>query len=696
MKIKTLIIGGAIGLTLLACDDINKNINNPVNMDELNGATVSAGKELPIDPNNMDTLVKPGNNFFEYANGGWLKANPIPEEYSRYGAFEILGKKNQKEIKAIIDELSAMSEVKKGSPEQQIRDFYNSGMDTVRIEELGYKPIQERLKEINAMQSTDDLIAMQAKLNFEGSMPVFALFGSPDDKDSKMVIAHLMQYGLGLPDRDYYTKDDERTNEIRAKYLEHLKRMFELIGYDENVAAQKAQSVMKIETRLAEASMTMLERRDPNATYNMYNREDLKKLMGAYDIGTYLTKLGIGTIDKVNVRQPKFFAEVGKMMEEVPMEDWIAYYEWNVTNSNANSLSSAFVDQNFDFYKRTLSGVDKMKPRWKRMISATNGNLGDPVGKMYVERYFPAASKERMLELVGNLKIALGESIQNLDWMSEQTKEKALEKLQAINVKVGYPDKWIDYSSVEITPDNFIQNTWNCNAFSYKRMLNKIGKPVDPTEWGMTPQTVNAYYNPNRNEIVFPAAILQAPFFSADADDAVNYGAIGVVIGHEMTHGFDDQGRLYDKDGNLKDWWTEEDAEKFKEKTQILVKQFDNFVVLDSLHVNGKLTLGENIADNGGLFISHAALLKSFEKNGEQKDIDGLNYDQRFFISYAQVWRQHIRPAELMRRLQEDVHSPGIARVNAGVANLPWWYEAFNVQPGDSLYIAPEHRAKIW
>ena len=693
MNYKTAIMGAALGLSMFACDNIEKNIKNKMDMsgEEQNVAIMKG-----IDPANMDTTVNPGNDFFHYANGGWLKANPIPDEYSRYGAFEVLAKKNQEEIKSIIEELSAKDNLEKGSPEQQIRDFYKAGMDTLRIEELGYQPIKGRLDEINSMSSPKDLIDMQAKLNFEGSHPVFALFGTQDDKNSTMVIANLVQYGIGLPDRDYYTKDDERSKEIRKKYLEHMTKMFQLIGNDAETAAQKADKVMALETRLAEASMTMLERRDPNATYNIYSREELKKLMGDYDIDYYFSKLGLDSIEKVNVRQPKFFEKVGKMMADVSMDDWKAYYEWNVVNANAAALSSDFENQNFNFYSTTLSGVSKMRPRWKRIISATNGNLGDPVGKMYVERYFPAESKKRMLELVGNLKISLKESIKNLDWMSQPTKEKALEKLAAMNVKVGYPDKWIDYSKVDITADNYVQNLWNCSEFSYKRMLNKIGKPVDRTEWGMTPQTINAYYSPNMNEIVFPAAILQPPFFNKDADDAVNYGAIGVVIGHEMTHGFDDQGRLYDAEGNLNDWWTKEDAEKFKEKTQILVHQYSNYVVLDSLHVNGELTLGENIADNGGLFISHAALMKSFEKNGVPQAIDGMNYDQRFFISYAQVWRQHIRPKELMRRLQEDVHSPGIARVNVGVANLPWWYDAFNVSPEDSLYFAPEERAKIW
>ncbi len=649
-----------------------------------------------INLNNLDTNFRPGDDFFDYANGGWLKANPIPPEYSRYGAFDVIGKKNQKEIKDIINEVSKKTDIKEGSPEQQIRDFYNSGMDTNKIEELGIKPLEATIKEINSIKSKAELIDMQAKLNMKGSYPLFALYSSQDEKHSTDVIANLVQGGLGLPDRDYYTKDDERSKNIRKEYVSHIQKMFQLAGDNEELAAKKAKNIMALETALADSSMTMLQRRDPFATYNILSIKELSSKAKGYDFQAYFNNLGLGTLKTANVHQPIFFAEMAKVFNETDINTLKDYFIWNVLNDNANKLSSDFVNQNFYFYSTVLSGVDKMRPRWKRIISATNGNLGDPVGKLYVEKYFPASSKEQMIELVGNLRAALKESIQNLDWMTDQTKAKAEEKLAAINLKVGYPDKWIDYSSVKISPDNYVQNTWNCNEFSYKRNLNKIGKPVDRQEWGMTPQTVNAYYSPNMNEIVFPAAILQPPFFDPKADDAVNYGAIGVVIGHEMTHGFDDQGRQYDKDGNLNNWWTEEDAANFKAKTKILIDEYSNFVVLDSLHVNGALTLGENIADNGGLFIAYAALQKAYEKNGKPSDIDGLNSDQRYLISYAQVWRQHIRPKALMRRLQEDVHSPGIARVNVGVANLPWWYSAFNIKEGDKNYIAPDKRAKIW
>ncbi|MCK5846246.1 MAG: M13 family metallopeptidase [Bacteroidales bacterium] len=682
MKIRNLIFFAAASL-VVSCSPTEEKL-------------MEKSKASGIEISNMNTEVKPGNDFFEYANGGWLKANPMPEEYSRYGAFEILAKKNQAQIKGMVEEISAMEEVKKGSPEQQIRDFYNAGMDTSIIEELGMSPIQEILADINNMATKDDIVAIHAKMNFNGSYPLFAVFGSQDDKNSANVIAQMIQGGLGLPDRDYYIKDDERISNIRKEYVDHITKIFVLTGDDETIAAEKANNVLAFETKLAAFSMTMLERRNPNATYNIKSMDELQNSAPGYNFEAYFKAIGISNTDVINVRQPKFMTGVAELINSTDLENIKTYFAWNILNDNAGKLNKAFVKQNFYFYSTVLSGVDKMKPRWKRMISSTNGNLGDPVGKIYVEKFFPAESKERMLALVGNLRIALKESIDNLDWMGDSTKVKAQEKLAAITVKVGYPNKWIDYTSVDIDPNKYLQNTWNCAAFSYKRNIDEIGKPVDREEWGMTPQTVNAYYSPNMNEIVFPAAILQPPFFDANADDAVNYGAIGVVIGHEMTHGFDDQGRLYDKDGNLNEWWTETDAIKFKEKTKILVEQYNAYTVLDSLHVDGELTLGENIADNGGLFIAYDALQMSYAKNGTPEPIDGLTSDQRYLIAYAQLWRQHIRPKTLMRRLQEDVHSPGDARVNQGVVNTPWFYTAFDVKEGDDRYVAPENRAQIW
>jgi putative endopeptidase len=653
-------------------------------------------KEKAIDMANMDLSLNPGDDFFRYANGGWMKSNPIPEEYSRFGAFEVLDKLNKDRIKTIIDEVSVQKEAKKGSPAQQIRDFYLAAMDTAAIDALGYSPIKPLFEKVEKLENAAQIPELIAELNFKGIYPAFVLYGGQDDKNSERVIAHVLQGGLSLPDRDYYTKTDPSSEEIRSEFVNHLIKMHELIGSTPEEAKTAAQIIMKFETRLAKASMTLLERRDPNAVYNLMSVADFAKSVPNFDFISYISALGINDIKEVNIGQPKFFAELNKMMKDVPLNDWKIYLNWQILNESSSLLSSEIEQTNFNFFGKTLSGTEKMQERWKRMISAINGNLGEAMGKLYVEKYFPQEAKDKMLKLVANLKIALGESIKNLDWMSAPTKVKALEKLESMTVKVGYPNKWIDYSSIEISANNYIQNNWNCNEFNYRDNLKKIGKPVDREEWGMTPQTVNAYYSPNMNEIVFPAAILQPPFFDLNADDAVNYGAIGVVIGHEMTHGFDDQGRLYDKNGNLNDWWTEEDATKFKEKTQILVEQFNNYILLDSLHIDGELTLGENIADNGGLLVAHEALLRSFEQNGVPKPVDSLSYDQRFFISYAQVWRQNIRDKELMRRIKEDVHSPGEARVNAGVANMPWWYSAFNIAPESKYYIAPEKRAKIW
>jgi putative endopeptidase len=653
-------------------------------------------KPSGIEISNLNLEVKPGDDFFEYANGGWLKQNPMPDEYSRYGAFEILEIKKDAEIKNLIEEVAEKKDLAKGSPEQQIRDYYQAAMDTIEIDKLGIKPLVPILDEIKSSKTKQDLIRLQAKLNILGSYPFFVVFSSQDDRNSTQVIANLNQGGIGLPERDYYTNTDKRSAKIRDEYVNHIQKMLILTGFDEKTATSNAAKIMKIETVLAQASMTMIEQRDPIANYNIYDLAKLQNNCKGYDFASYFNALGLTNTDHLNVHQPAFFMAMAKLFKNTSIEDIQFYLIWNFINSNASKLSSDFEKQDFYFNATVMSGVDKMKPRWKRMVSSTSDNLSDPVGRKYVEKYFPAASKELMLKLVDNLRLALKESIANLDWMSDSTKMRAQEKLAAITVKIGYPNQWIDYTSIEIMPNTFVENTWNCHAFEYKRNLAKIGKPVDREEWGMSPQTVNAYYNPNMNEIVFPAAILQAPFFDPKADDAVNYGAIGVVIGHEMTHGFDDQGRLYDQNGNLNDWWTEYDAKNFKNKTQILINQYNAYTILDSMHVNGELTLGENIADNGGLFISYAALQKSFGDKGQPALIDSLSADQRFLISYAQIWRQHIRPKTLMRRLQEDVHSPGEARVNAGVANLPWWYTAFKVSEGDKNYVAPEQRAKIW
>ncbi len=653
------------------------------------------GMEKAICKKNMDTAVKPGNNFYEYVNGGWIKEHPVPPEYSQYGAFTILYEQNQKKLRALIKKVSMEEEAPKGSIAQKIRDFYNSGMDTVTIEKMGIKPIEKELNKINNLASKEDVVAYMATMHRHGISPVFYFFTEADQRNSVMNIGNLYQGGLGLPDVDYYLNDDAASKKLREAYVNHLTKMFMLKGDNTTQASKEAKAVMALETKLAQVSFTRVEQRDPVKNYNKMTLDQLKETAPGYNWNLFFETLGLKNPGDINVGQVKFFKGVSKLMDETDLDTWKAYLTWNLLDASANFLSKDFVEQNFDFYGKTLSGQPKMQPRWKRVLNVVSGGLGEALGQLYVEEYFPSSSKERMVTLVNNLRTAFGQRIEKLDWMTNETKKKALEKLGAITVKIGYPDKWRDYSKLEIVPNSYFDNIIAVRLFNFNRDLNKIGKPVDKKEWGMTPQTVNAYYNPSNNEIVFPAAILQPPFFNPEADDAVNYGAIGVVIGHEMTHGFDDQGRQYDKDGNLNDWWTEADAKAFKEKTDKLVALYDNYVVLDSLHVNGKLTLGENIADLGGLNISYQAYQNSL--NGKTPEpIDGLTSDQRFYMGFAQVWRQSIRPKAMAQRLKTDVHSPGEARVNIPPFNIDAFIKAFNVKEGDKLFIPQDKRAYIW
>ncbi|MEI8047138.1 MAG: M13 family metallopeptidase [Bacteroidota bacterium] len=652
--------------------------------------------EPAINAANMDTTVKAGDDFYKFANGTWLKNNPIPAQYSRYGAFEVLEEENYVQLKSILAEASADKNAAEGSVNQKIRDFYNSGMDSVKIDKDGINPLKAELEQINSFATIADVQKMIAMQHASGNYPLFYLFSSPDDKNSNQVIASTYQGGLGLPDRDYYLGMDARSKEIRESYVKHMVKMFVLAGSAPEQAAKDADVVMKIETEIAKFSSTRLDLRDPNANYNKTDLAGLQKMAPGLDWKAYFDGIKLQATNEINVGQPKFMTGITKLLNTVSVADWKVYFRWDLINSAASSLSSDFDKEHFAFYGTVLSGVKEQQPRWKRMLDQTSSSLGEAVGQLYVQKFFPPEAKKRMVELVGNLKISLGERINGLTWMSDTTKKEAQAKLAKINVKIGYPDKWIDYSSLTIGTDSYYANKKNARQFAVNRDIVKIGKPVDRSEWGMTPQTINAYYSPNMNEIVFPAAILQPPFFFMDADDAVNYGAIGMVISHEMTHGFDDQGRQYDKDGNLHDWWLADDSKNFEGKTKVLVDQYDNYKILDSLHVDGKLTLGENIADLGGMNVAYNGLQKAFEGKKKDEKIDGFTPDQRFFLSYAQVWRANIREKETMRRLKEDVHSPGDARVNAIVYNIPAFYTAFNIEPTDKRYIAPENRADIW
>lgn len=648
-----------------------------------------------IDPANMDLLVKPGDDFFRYVNGTWMANNPIPPEYSMYGAFHQLYDNNQEQLKALVREVSSDQVAEEGSVSQKIRDFYNSGMDTLLIEKTGIQAIEAELNAIAGLKTRTDVQRHVAEMHKVALNPLFYFYAAADKKNSVMSIANFYQGGLGLPDVDYYTNSDERTKKIRSDYQEHLTRMFVLKGDNEKTAAHSASVVLAIETDLAKISKTRLERRDAEKNYHKVDLEGLKQLSPGFDWSAYFTALGLPDPGPVNVGQKEFIAGLGAVMDKYSVSDWKIYLTWNLLDGSANYLNQSVVDQNFDFFGRTLSGQEELQPRWKRVMGTTSNGLGEAIGQLYVERYFPPSSKDRMVELVENLRKAFAERIKKLEWMSDATKKEALAKLEKITVKIGYPEKWKDYSSLNVVAHSYIQNVRNANRYEFDRTLSKIGKPVDKSEWNMTPQTVNAYYNPTNNEIVFPAGILQPPFFNADADDAVNYGAIGVVIGHEMTHGFDDQGRKYDKDGNMNDWWTDEDAQRFNEKTKLLGKQYDSFTLLDSLTVDGALTMGENIADLGGLSIAYDAYQMSLAGKKPAK-IDGFTDDQRFFMGYAQVWRSNIRAKELMRRLKEDVHSPAEARVNVPVFNLEQFLNAFEVSADDKLYIPAEERAHIW
>jgi len=653
-------------------------------------------KKPAFDKTNMDLTVKPGVDFFKYVNGTWLKNTKMPEDKSRYGSFDILREENDFILKNIFEKASAMKDAQKGSSWQKVGDFFASGLDTVNIEKQGYQPIKEDIDRIASIKTTADILTELPKLHSQYITPLFLPYAGQDSKKSDTIIINLNQGGLGLPDRDYYLSDDARSVEIRKDYIQHLITTFTLIGYTQEQAQAAAEQIMKFETRLAQVTQSREAQRDPYLTYNKVTLKDMQKLAPEIEWSAYFKALGIEIPVDFVIDNPKFYTEVSKMLKDESIDTWKNYLTWNVVGRYASFLSDAFVENDFDFYSKKLSGNNANKPRWQRVANSANFVIGELVGQIFVEENFPPQAKQKMLDLISNLKLAFVDRINGLSWMSEETKKKALEKLQTMMVKVGYPDKWRDYSKLEISRESYAGNIKRASEFSFRVNMDKLGKPVDRTEWGMTPQTVNAYYNPSMNEIVFPAGILQPPFFNLYADDAINYGAIGVVIGHEMTHGFDDQGRNFDKNGNLTQWWTDEDSKKFNALTQILVDQYNRFVAIDTIHLNGKLTLGENIADYGGLTMSHLAYRKSLQGKTEPEMIDGFTAEQRFFLSYGNIWRQIIRDKELMRRVKEDVHSPGNFRVNGALFNIPEFYAAFQIDPTDPLYIAPEQRATIW
>lgn len=647
-----------------------------------------------LDLSNLDTTVAPGESFYQYATGGWQKANPIPDEYARYGSFDQLREENQVQIQSLIEELGKQKNPV-GSNAQKVGDLYKMGVDSVKLNADGAGPVRQQLVEIAAASGKKDIIRLMARISRYAANPFFGFYVGPDDMNSSMNIAHLYQSGISMSDRDYYLLQDEHTKMVRGEYEKLIKTQFRNAGYNEVDAKKAAVNVLNIETRLAEAHFTKEMRRQPELNYHKLAVADLNRAVAPFEWTYYLEEMGAAGIDSLNVSQIEPVKTAITIVDKEPVEVLRDYLNWKVINSAAGYLSNDFVNANFEFYGKTLSGSKELRPRWRRSIDAVNGAMGEAVGQLYVQKYFPPEAKERMLGLVNNLKTALGERITNLEWMSDATKEKALEKLSTFIVKIGYPDKWKDYSSLEIKGDSYWQNMVRASEFAYAEMIDELGKPVDKAKWYMSPQTVNAYYNPSSNEICFPAGILQPPFFYMDGDDAINYGGIGVVIGHEMTHGFDDQGRKFDKDGNLAEWWTAEDAQRFEERANVLVDYFNNIAVLDTVHANGRFTLGENIADHGGLQVSYHAFLKTEQaKAGEL--LDGFTPVQRFFLSYAALWAGNVRDAEILRLTKVDPHSLGRWRVDGALPHIAAWYEAFNIQPSDPMYLPEEKRASIW
>jgi putative endopeptidase len=647
-----------------------------------------------IETSYMDSSINPADNFYDFAGGTWRKNNPVPASETRWGAFDMLSEFNKNVLKEITLEAAA-NPGSKNSPSQMVGDLFKSGMDTVAIEKAGITPLQKDFDAIAALSDKTSLQAYLAELTKERSNPLFGFYVNTDDKNVTEYIIGLWQGGLSLPDRDYYLKNETREKDIREKYLLHVAKMFELKGDSSDVANEKAQVVMDLETKLAIASMDRTEMRDPYKTYNKLFIKEFDQSNTNFDWNKYFSAIGVQNQDSVLVGQPGFFKAMDGLVASEPIENWKTYLEWHHLTDAAPFLSSKFDQENFNFFGKVLSGQKEQKPRWKRVLSVVNGAVGHQLGKLYVEKYFTPEAKKRMSELVDNLQVTFGERIEKLDWMSAETKVKAQEKLNTFVKKIGYPDNWRSYEGLEITDKDILSNKKASSIFEFNYMMSKLGKEVDKTEWHMTPQTVNAYYNPSFNEIVFPAGILQYPFFTLGADDAVIYGAIGAVIGHEMTHGFDDQGSQYAADGNLKNWWTEADRTKFDAKTKMVVDQFNAYTLLGDKHVNGELTLGENIADLGGVTIAYEAFKKTEQGKSNEK-IDGFTPDQRFFLSWAQVWRLNIVDEEAANRLVTDPHSPGIFRCNGPLSNFAPFYAAFDVKEGNKMFRPEAERAVIW
>lgn len=648
-----------------------------------------------IEPANMNLKVKPGDDFYNYANGTWIKNNPVPQKEVRWGSFNLLRDFNVNAIKTILQKAMEDKTAAQGSVIRRVGDFYAAGMDSIDIEKRGYTPIKSALESIATISDKQGVITEMNKLRTTGyGSPIFGFSIGQDKKDVETMIPQLSQGGITLPDRDYYLVANGRNKQITDAYKTYIQTLFTLTGSSTVMATENAESIFKLEKKLAAAQLSRVEMRDAYKTYNKLQLEDFDKTTAGLNWRKILADLKVTGEDSVIVNNPAFFKTIAELLNTVPLQQWKTYLQWQVLKSSASYLSTAFVDASFNFNKM-LSGQKIPTPRWQQISSLTDGSIGELLGQLYVKEYFKPEAKQRMAELVANLRKAFAERIKNLEWMSPETKQKAQAKLAAFNPKIGYPEQWKNYDGLVIKKDLFFENVKNVNEWNYNYMISQLGKPIDRNRWGMTAPTVNAYYNATMNEIVFPAGILQFPFFDANADDAINYGGIGAVIGHEMSHGFDDNGSKYDADGTLRNWWTADDRQRFEEKTNKLVKQFDGYTVQDSINVNGRLTLGENIGDLGGLNVAYAAFKMTTQGKGTKK-IDGFTPDQRFFLSWAQVWRGNILPEAEAQRIITDTHSPDPYRTIGAPVNMDAWYKAFNIKAGDKLYKKPAERISIW
>ncbi len=646
-----------------------------------------------LDPSARDITVRPQDNFFMYANGTWFKKTMIPASESGWGSFYTLGDENQQKLKKLLENV-ASKEHGKGSLEQKVGDLYAAGMDTAAIEKASAIPIQPMLVKLNDVKDYKQLIDYVTTDYRNGAGYLFDMGVNPDDKNSSKNMPNFYQSGLGLPEKDYYFRNDTASKKIRDAYVVYMGKMLQLTGSDAASAKKQAGEILALETTIAKAHRSPVELRDPNKNYNKYTVKQLQTMMPDLGWTTILNNMEVKT-DTILMSQPGYYQALDQLIKAQPLEVWKDKIRFAIADHYGRYLSSPFRKARFDFYGRVLSGSKQQQPRWKVVSRHVDGGLGELLGQLFVKDYFKPKDKERMQELVNNLQTVYRSRIEKLDWMSPATKEKALAKLAAFTKKIGYPDKWKKYDDITISRNNYFTSAVSTEKHAYKEAIDKLGKPVDRTLWGMTPPTVNAYYNPGFNEIVFPAGILQPPFFFADADDAVNYGSIGAVIGHEMTHGFDDQGRQYDKVGNLKDWWTKEDAAKFSKKVQVMINEYNGYTVLNNLHVNGQLTQGENLADIGGLAIAYQAF-KRTKQGQDTVKINGLTPDQRFFLAFAQVWKLKNRDEEMRTRITADPHSPEMYRTNGPLSNMPAFYKAFNVKPGDKMYRPDSLQVKVW